>query len=180
MLYIVTWLSSSVPFCIRLIAHIRFLHFLHLPLLFGLPLYYISQAADVMRQANNSRSEYHQCLHELELGELRNIHSTVTPIADFTNMTIQPTTPSPTIAYLPSEPFPEVGIAWNAFVDSRVAEWRIAVAISCVFVACVRLNFILFPSFLISNLKHVPHNLPDSGCDQRPIYTRFRPSRRFP
>ena len=112
----------------------HFLRFFHLPLLFGLPLYYISQASDVIRQANNSRSEYCQCLCELELGELRNRHSTTTPVADSAP---QPTMPSPTMAYSPPESLLEVGTAWNTFVDARVAEWRIAVTIACVFVACV-------------------------------------------
>jgi len=122
---------------IRLVARVHFLRFFHLPLLFALPLYYVSQASDVIWQANNSRSEYRQCVRGLELAELR-IPPTPAPAADPTIITPQSTAPAP--AYSLPESLLKLEAAWNAFVDDRVAEWRIAVTIACVFVACVHSN----------------------------------------
>jgi hypothetical protein len=129
-----------------MMARMRFLPFIHLPLLFILPLYYAWQASDVIQQTSKSRSEYHQwvCEHT----ELQTIHTT---------MAAQDTPPSPSTTEPPS-PAPESVLkaaeAWNTFVDSRVAEWKIAATFSGLFVACV------YPDMIrVSRLTSTPFDL---------------------
>jgi hypothetical protein len=110
-------------------TRMRFLRFIHLPLLFSLPLYYAWQASDVIQQTSSSHSEYRQwvCEHT----ELQTIHTTgAAQDASSSPPVVDSSTPLPGSLLKAAE-------TWNTFVDSRVAEWKIAATFAGLLVACV-------------------------------------------
>jgi hypothetical protein len=151
--------------------------YLYLPLLFGLPIYYASQGSAFIHDAENYCSTYQQWLS----GTIVPGASTVLQTSGSdSNQIITPTVLSPLDS--PYNPLLKVDQAWNSYLESRLAEWKVLFTLACVFIAWVHIilcNLIL-TLYKIFDSKHLRHNLSDSTSNQRPAYTLFRVSRRLP
>jgi hypothetical protein len=101
---------------------IDFFYYFHLPLLFALPIYYASQCFAVLKDTENYWSAYQEWLSGTTLvtvpsTELQTFQSSSTRATDSAGVLLK------------------VDLAWNSYLDSRLAEWKVIFTLACVFIA---------------------------------------------
>lgn len=118
------YLSSTIICKLNTYA-IDFFYYLYISLFFALPVYYASQGSAVLRDAETC-SAYQQRLSRMT------VTAPSTELQAFQSNSTQ------------ASPCESPELAWNSYLDSRLAEWKVIFTLACVFIALV--NPILYSS----------------------------------